>query len=148
MLSRRPSRLAGVALVVATALSSSACGSSEEEDAPDAQSSASADASPSESATGSPSESASAPAANAVDITFQGDEVTPQGEVVKLEVGEELLLRIQADAPGELHVHSSPEQTIDYPAGQSETPITIDRPGVVEVESHDLHKLVLQLEVR
>ena len=49
---------------------------------------------------------------------------------------------------GEFHVHSTPEQEIEYDAGTSEHEITIDRPGVVEVESHEPASVVLQLEVR
>ena len=45
-------------------------------------------------------------------------------------------------------MHSTPEQEIDYDAGTTEHEITIDRPGVVEVESHEPDSIVLQLEVR
>jgi hypothetical protein len=45
-------------------------------------------------------------------------------------------------------VHSDPEQTIDYKAGTTTASLTIDRPGVVEVERHEPEALVLQLEVR
>ena len=45
-------------------------------------------------------------------------------------------------------MHSTPEQEIAYDAGTSEHEITIDRPGVVEVESHEPDVIVLQLEVR
>ena len=62
--------------------------------------------------------------------------------------GEPLKLHITADEPGELHVHSTPEQEIEYAAGTTDKTLTLDQPGVVEVESHDLDKLVVQLEVR
>lgn len=86
--------------------------------------------------------------ATTIAVHFQGDTVEPLGKKVELEVGQKLVLDIHADAKGELHVHSSPEQEIEYPAGESKAEIVIDRPGVVEVESHTLDKLVLQLEVR
>lgn len=88
------------------------------------------------------------PGAKSVDITFADGDVTPSGEKVTLKAGEELVLRISAEEPGELHVHSSPEQAISFPQGDSEHTVTIDRPGLVEVEAHHPHKLVLQLEVR
>ncbi len=83
-----------------------------------------------------------------VEVTFEGDTVTPQGERVEATAGEPLVLRITADRPGEIHVHSSPEQEIEYDAGTTEKSLTIDKPGVVEVESHTLEVLIMQLEVR
>jgi hypothetical protein len=81
-------------------------------------------------------------------VTRAGDSFTPNGERVELAVGQTLTLTITADAAGELHVHSTPEQDIAYGEGTSEHEITIDRPGVVEVESHDPDLVLLQLEVR
>jgi hypothetical protein len=82
------------------------------------------------------------------DLSFEGDTVSPNGERIDLGVGETLTLRIDADAPGELHVHSTPEQEIAFPAGQSERRLTIDQPGVVDVEDHHTGMVLLQLEVR
>ena len=45
-------------------------------------------------------------------------------------------------------MHSSPEQEIEYDAGTTDKTLTIDQPGVVDVESHTLDKLIVQLEVR
>jgi hypothetical protein len=83
-----------------------------------------------------------------LDVTFKGDKVTPQGVTVKVTAGKPLKLHIVADKPGELHVHSSPEQEIEYPAGTTDKTITLEQPGTVEMESHTLDKLVAQLEVR
>ena len=84
----------------------------------------------------------------AVTLTREGDEFTPNGERVELEVDQTLVLTIDADEAGEIHVHSTPEQEIEYAAGTSEHELVIDRPGVVEVESHDPDVVLLQLEVR
>ena len=84
----------------------------------------------------------------ALTVTREGDEFTPNGERVELAVDQTLVLTIDADEAGELHVHSTPEQEIAYDAGTSEHEITIDRPGVVEVESHEPDVVLLQLEVR
>lgn len=81
-------------------------------------------------------------------VTRAGDEFTPNGERVELAVDQTLVLTIDADEAGELHVHSTPEQEIEYAAGTSEHELTIDRPGVVEVESHEPDIVLLQLEVR
>ena len=82
------------------------------------------------------------------DLTFEGDTVSPNGERIDLGVGETLTLRIDADAPGELHVHSTPEQEIAFPAGRSERKLSIEQPGVVDVEDHHTGRVLLQLEVR
>ena len=84
----------------------------------------------------------------AVTVTREGDEFTPNGERVELGVDQTLVLTIDADEAGEIHVHSTPEQEIEYAAGTSEHELVIDRPGVVEVESHDPDVVLLQLEVR
>jgi len=84
----------------------------------------------------------------ALTVTRKGDEFTPNGERVELGVDQKLVLTIDADEAGELHVHSTPEQEIAYDAGTSEHELVIDRPGVVEVESHEPDVVLLQLEVR
>ena len=83
-----------------------------------------------------------------IDITFKGDTVTPQGKSVKVKAGDPLKLHITADKAGEIHVHSSPEQHIEYGAGTTDKTLTLDQPGVVDVESHSLDKLILQVQVR
>lgn len=83
-----------------------------------------------------------------VSITVEDGSITPLGERVEIGVDEPLVLEIEADEPGELHVHSTPEQEISFEEGTSEHEIVIDRPGVVEVETHDPSLVILQLEVR
>jgi hypothetical protein len=82
-----------------------------------------------------------------IQVTFKGDSVTPNGDRVKVAVGKPVVLKIDADKAGEIHVHSTPEQEIAYPAGHSTQKLTIDKPGVVDVESHHLDKTIVQLEV-
>lgn len=84
----------------------------------------------------------------ALTVTREDGQLTPNGERVELGVDQTLVLTVTADEAGELHVHSTPEQEIAYEEGTSEHEITIDRPGVVEVESHEPDVVVLQLEVR
>ena len=103
------------------------------------------ESSPAETPAGKP---AGKPAGTTIDITFSGDSVTPDGVRKKVRAGKPVVLRIEADQAGELHVHSSPEQQIAYPAGTSRKKLTIEQPGLVDVESHDLDRLVVQLEVR
>ena len=83
-----------------------------------------------------------------IDITVKNGRITPQGAQVRVKAGAKLTFHVVADAKGEIHVHSSPEHEFEYPAGTTDETITLDQPGVVDVESHTLDKLVVQLEVR
>ncbi|NYD42798.1 hypothetical protein [Nocardioides panaciterrulae] len=84
-----------------------------------------------------------------IEVTFSGDSVTPNGDRVQVSVGQPIELKVTADAPGEIHVHSSPEQELSYDKGTSTVDLQpIDKPGIVEVESHALDKTIVQLEVR
>ena len=81
-------------------------------------------------------------------VTINGDQVTPNGERVEVDAGQEVELDVTADAPGEIHVHSTPEQELEYGEGKSTLTITnLEQPGTVDVEVHDLDKVIIQLEV-
>ncbi len=84
-----------------------------------------------------------------IQVTIEGDSVTPNGDRVEVSTGQEVDLEVTADAPGEIHVHSTPEQELEYDQGTSTVTIQpIDKPGTVDVESHQLEKTIVQLEVR
>lgn len=87
------------------------------------------------------------PAGTTIRIRITGDKISPAGETIKAEKGKPVNLAIISDRAGELHVHSTPEQHIEFPKGASSATITIDQPGVVDVEDHELDKLIVQLEV-
>jgi hypothetical protein len=102
---------------------------------------------PASSGTSEPTETAAG--TQQIEVTFAGDSVTPNGERVEVAVGKPVELVVTADEPGEIHVHSSPEQEFEYPQGTTTIELDpIQRPGVVEVESHTLEKTILQLEAR
>ena len=83
-----------------------------------------------------------------INVTIEGDDMTPNGDRVEVEVGQPIELVVKADAEGEIHVHSDPEHEFEYAEGTTTLKaFTIDKPGVVEVESHELEKLIVQLEV-
>ncbi|MDI6911925.1 hypothetical protein [Nocardioides sp.] len=95
----------------------------------------------------SPGETDSGP--KVIEVTIEGESVTPNGERVEVAVGQDVELDVTADAPGEIHVHSTPEQELEYDVGESTLTIEgIDRPGTVDVESHNLEKVIVQLEIR
>ncbi len=98
-----------------------------------------------DSSTATPDESSEP---TSIQVTVEGDSITPAGERVKVSVGEPVTLEIDSDREGELHVHSTPEQEISFSEGASEHELVLDRPGIVEVESHDPDIVVLQLEAR
>lgn len=88
------------------------------------------------------------PGPTTVEVTFSGDSVTPLGERITVSKGEPVTFHITAEEPGELHIHSEPEQEIAYDAGTSDHEITLDQTGIIAVESHQLEVTIVQLEVR
>ena len=116
--------LAATTVVLATLTFATACGDSD---------------TPSDSGSSDP---------KVITVTFEGDTVDPNGERVDVDKGQDITLEVTADEPGEIHVHSSPEQELEYQAGESTLTIKgIDQPGTVDVESHSLEKVIVQLEV-
>ena len=85
-----------------------------------------------------------------IDITFDGNDVTPNGTDIDVKVGQRIEFDVTADKPGEIHVHSSPEeQEFEYDAGSSTLQVTpIPAPGQVVVESHTLGKTLFTLVAR
>lgn len=83
----------------------------------------------------------------AITITIQGDEVDPNGKRFDIDRDQPVTLTIEADKAGELHVHSKPEQEIEYDAGESTHELSFDKPGIVAVESHALEKTILEFKV-
>ena len=151
----RATRLAPLATILLLTLGVTACGDDtasepESDSSPTTSATSSPSESASEEATSTPSESTQTPEAErpTIEITFEGGTVTPNGERVAVPMGQEIDLVITADQPGELHVHSTPEQELSYEAGTSTLPLVIDQPGIVEVESPDPALVIVQLEVR
>ena len=84
-----------------------------------------------------------------IEVTFEGDSVTPNGERVDVSTGQDVELRITADQPGEIHVHSDPEQSAAYGVGTTRISLgSFEIPGQYEVESHTLGKTIVTLEVQ
>ena len=81
-----------------------------------------------------------------IDITIKGGSVTPNGDRVKVRVNTPVTLHIDADTEGEIHVHSTPEQEIEFPKGTSTRRLTIKQPGIVDVEDHALDQVIVQLQ--
>lgn len=83
-----------------------------------------------------------------ITITFNGDDVSPNGQRYDVAIGQRIEFDVTADKPGEIHVHSSPAQELEYDKGSSTIAVKpITTPGIVTVESHTLDKVILQLQV-
>lgn len=95
-----------------------------------------------------PTPAAVKPSGTVVRVHLTDTSVTPAGTQVSASVGEPVTFVITAVSAGEIHIHSSPEQMIGYPAGTSAASLTFATPGVIDVESHHLDKLIVQLQVR
>ena len=141
-----------IALALSISLAMSSCGADDEPRPTDSATSSPSPqeaTSPTEADTGpSPSEAPPTDTGTRIEVTRKNGKFTPDGDRLQAKLGEPIILAITADQPGELHVHSTPEQQVSYGPGTSEHKISIDQPGVVEVESHEPALVVMQLEVR
>jgi hypothetical protein len=84
-----------------------------------------------------------------VDVTISGGEVTPTNEPLQGAVGEPIVIRVNSDAADQLHVHSNPEHTFTVePKNGQQFQFTVDVPGKVDVELHELKKTVATITVQ
>ena len=101
---------------------------------------------------GGSSSSGSPPPSKPVDIHVKiaNGEVTPAGRRVDVTIGQPIRLVVDSDSADELHVHSSPEHEFEVPAGAHGKvyTFTLDKPGVVEVELHELDEVVVSIAAR
>ena len=81
------------------------------------------------------------------EVTVADGDVDPKGDRIQVGTGQEIVLDVTADTSGTLHVHANPEESFDFEEGEQEFTLTIDQPGVVEVETHDPDLIVAQLQV-
>lgn len=87
--------------------------------------------------------------ATVVDVTIVGGVVTPMNGQAQGKVGKPIVLRVASDVPDSLHVHSVPEHTFQVePRPEQEFEFTVDVPGQVDVELHDLNRTVVTIRVR
>ncbi|WP_328527498.1 hypothetical protein OG984_17170 [Nocardioides sp. NBC_00368] len=141
-----------IAATFTLVLALAACGSAHHDTAPSAESTdTTSSATP--SVTTSPATPVSPTTASTgrgpmLTVTIDGDEVSPNAEEIDLDTGERLLVEIDSDRAGELHVHSAAEQLIEFAAGTTNSEIVVNTPGTVEVEDHDTTAVVALIEVR
>ncbi len=138
-----------LAVAAVAALALAGCSSSDEDPTGEATPAESSATSPTAESTPSQTPSATEESDDAVEIQIEieGDQVEPNGKLLEVSTGETIRLQIESDRPAELHVHSRPEQEIEVEPGTSTEELTIETPGVVDVEEHESGVVVLQLEV-
>lgn len=107
------------------------------------------------SSAGGPSSSEPAPPTPAtadlttVDITIANGAVTPTNGQATASVGKPIVLQVASDTADQLHVHSVPEHTFPVePRPDQSFEFTVDVPGQVDVELHDLNRTVVTIQVR
>lgn len=84
-------------------------------------------------------------------FSVKNGKVTPNGESVKVAVDQPIEITVtSSDQAGEMHVHSSPEHSFEFTAGEKQTmeKFSISKPGVVPIELHDPALQVFRLEVK
>lgn len=84
-----------------------------------------------------------------IDISIEGGNVTPTNARLPGKLGEPIVLRVNSDAADELHVHSIPEHTfrVEPKPGQM-FQFTVDVPGNVDIELHDLNRVIASVQVQ
>ncbi|WP_237568694.1 hypothetical protein [Mycolicibacterium lacusdiani] len=107
------------------------------------------------SSAGGPSSSELAPPTPApadrttVDISIANGAVTPTNGQTTASVGMPIVLQVASDTADQLHVHSVPENTFSVePRPDQSFEFTVDVPGQVDVELHDLNRTVVTIQVR
>ena len=92
-----------------------------------------------------------APGMQIVDLAISGDTTETINEPVEVKAGETFALQITAGAAlqGAIRVHSIPEQTFEFEGGTSAFVMSIDQPGLVDVEAKADHwgGVIVQLKV-
>jgi hypothetical protein len=93
-----------------------------------------------------------APQRLVIDVTIKGGQVTPTNQTLQAKVKQPIVIRVVSDVPDELHVHSVPDHTfkIEPKEGQANQAFqfTVDVPGQVAVELHELDKTIATIQVQ
>lgn len=125
----------------ATALITAGCGGSTGSETPPSTSGAPA----TPSATDAPqlSDQQAPPDRLVVDVTIKGGEVTPTNAQFESKAKEPIVIRVNSDVADQLHVHSNPEHTFNVePKNGQSFQFTVDVPGKVDIELHELNRTI------
>lgn len=88
-------------------------------------------------------------AATVVKVSISGGLVTPTNAEQEAVAGQPIVLEVDSDAADSIHVHSVPAHTFDVVSRPDQRfEFTVDVPGRVDVELHDLNRTIVTLAVR
>ncbi len=83
-----------------------------------------------------------------IKVSVEGGEISPSGETVEAETGQEVQLNVSSDVEDEFHLHSDPEQVFEVKVADDQRfTFSIDSPGTYEMESHNLEVVIVKLQV-
>jgi hypothetical protein len=83
-----------------------------------------------------------------IDVSISNGNVNPTNGEFKAKVGQPIQLRVNSDAPDQLHIHSVPDHTFQVePKRDQIFQFTVDVPGTVEVELHKLDRTIGTIQV-
>ena len=84
-----------------------------------------------------------------IDVDIKGGDVTPTNEQLQAAVKEQIVVRVNSDAADQLQVHSTPEHSFNVEAKPMQSfQFTVDVPGKVDVELHNLNKIIATIQVQ
>lgn len=84
-----------------------------------------------------------------IDVTISDGQVTPVNLQVQAAVKQPIIIQVTSDADDELHVHATPEHTFAVKPGAPQSfQFDVEVPGRVDVELHDLNRVVATIAVR
>jgi hypothetical protein len=84
-----------------------------------------------------------------IDVDIKEGNVTPTNEQLQAAVKEQIVIRVNSDVADQLHVHSTPEHTFNIEAKPMQSfQFTVDVPGKVDVELHQLKKTIATIAVQ
>lgn len=96
-----------------------------------------------------PADVADQPAGLVIDVDIAGGAVTPTNAHAEATVGQPITLAVNSDAEDSIHVHSIPEHVFDVrPSPAQRFEFTVQVPGRVDVELHDLNRTIVTITVR
>lgn len=84
-----------------------------------------------------------------IDVTISQGSVAPTNAEAAAAVGQPIVLEVSSDAPDSIHVHSVPEHVFEVQARPDQRfEFTVDVPGRVDVELHELNRTIVTITVR
>lgn len=84
-----------------------------------------------------------------IDVNIAGGTVAPTNAEVEAVAGQPIVLAVNSDAPDSIHVHSVPEYVFEVQARPGQRfEFTVDVPGQVDVELHELNRTIVTITVR